>query len=271
MKKRILAGIISVLMMISVLLPGALAENLKYGSEGSQVTQAQSRLKQLGFYQAEVDGKFGFSTYLAVKGFQEKNGLTVDGVIGEITNLALFSPTAVNSAGGTAGTPTFQRIAYGSSGPAVKTVQGILRTLGYYNSDVEGKFGYSTYLAVLNYQRDNGLAVDGVVGPLTWASLTGAVPSPTPTGTVPPAPTPTPTAAILRIQYGDAGPIVLQVQQKLNDLGYYLDVLDSRFGWNTYVAVRNFQNTNGLKVDGIVGPLTWAKLFSPDALPKVSP
>ena len=262
MKKRILAGIISVVMMISALMPGVLAENLKYGAQGSQVTQAQTRLKQLGFYQAEVDGKFGFSTFLAVKSFQEKNALTADGVIGEITNLALFSPSAINSAGGTAGTPTFQRIAYGSSGPAVMTVQGILRTLGYYNSDMEGRFGYSTYLAVLNYQKENGLASDGVVGSLTWASLTGAVP---------PAPTPAPTAAILRIQYGNAGPMVLQVQQKLKDLGYYLDVLDSRFGWNTYVAVRNFQNTNGLKVDGIVGPLTWTKLFSPEALPKVNP
>ena len=72
MKKRIIAGMICVLMLVSVLLPGMLAETLRYGAESSQVNQAQSRLAQLGYYKDKVDGKFGYSTYVAVKAFQAK-------------------------------------------------------------------------------------------------------------------------------------------------------------------------------------------------------
>ncbi len=127
MKKRIIAGMICVLMLVSVLLPGMLAETLRYGAESSQVNQAQSRLAQLGYYKDKVDGKFGYSTYVAVKAFQAKNGLKADGIIGEVTNLVLFSADAISNTGTKPGVTLYQRIAYGSEGPAVKTVQGLLR------------------------------------------------------------------------------------------------------------------------------------------------
>ena len=267
MKKRIVAGMICVLMMVSVLLP-TLSENLRYGTHSSQVNQAQSRLAQLGYYKDKVDGMFGYSTYVAVKAFQAKNGLKADGVIGEITNLLLFSEDAISNIGTKPGITLYQRIAYGSAGPAVKTVQGILRNLGYYTQDVEGKFGYSTYQAVTRYQADKGLKVDGVVGPATWASLTGGVPIPSP------VPTPTPDLSKpvpgLRVQYNDVGPRVKQIQQKLNDLGYNVGQVDDRFGYLTYQAVQAFQKNNGLKVDGIVGPDTWAKLFGASPVPAPS-
>lgn len=49
------------------------------------------------------------------------------------------------------------------------------------------------------------------------------------------------------------------LQQYLNQLGYSLEV-DGKFGLRTYSAVRSYQSKNGLSVDGIVGPLTWASL-----------
>ena len=264
MKKRIVAGMICILMMVSVFLP-TLSENLRYGTDSSQVNQAQSRLAQLGYYKDKVDGKFGYSTYVAVKAFQDKNGLKADGVIGEITNLLLFSADAISNVGNKPGITLYQRIAYGSAGPAVKTVQGILREKGYYTADVEGKFGYSTYQAVVQYQKDKGLKVDGVVGPATWSSLTGGIPVPTVTPSTPPDYTkPVPG---LRLKYDDVGPRVKLVQQKLHDLGYNVGEVDDRFGYLTYQAVQAFQRNNGLKVDGIVGTDTWTKLFGPNPKP----
>ena len=48
MKKRLLAGLISLVLVLAIALPVTLAENLRTGSTGSQVTQAQTRLAELG-------------------------------------------------------------------------------------------------------------------------------------------------------------------------------------------------------------------------------
>lgn len=61
----------------------------KYGSKGDAVTQIQTKLKNWGYYKGSVDGKFGYDTYLAVKDFQGKNGLTADGIAGDSTLGAL--------------------------------------------------------------------------------------------------------------------------------------------------------------------------------------
>jgi N-acetylmuramoyl-L-alanine amidase len=64
---------------------------------------------------------------------------------------------------------------WGSSGETVRKVQQKLKTWGYYNGTVDGKFGQSTYNAVLLFQRKNGLTADGVVGKATMAALGIAV------------------------------------------------------------------------------------------------
>jgi len=64
-----------------------------YGSRGSEVTNIQKRLKSWGYYKDAVDGIYGYQTYKAVRLFQYKNGLKVDGVAGPETLSALGLPT----------------------------------------------------------------------------------------------------------------------------------------------------------------------------------
>lgn len=52
---------------------------------------------------------------------------------------------------------------------------------------------------------------------------------------------------------------VKDLQKALNSLGYNLAV-DGKYGMKTYAALTSFQNKNGLVVDGICGPKTWAKI-----------
>lgn len=67
----------------------AKAVTYRYGSSGSVVTQIQTRLKNWGYYKGSVDGRYGYQTYLAVKKFQGKNGLRVDGIAGDRTLSAM--------------------------------------------------------------------------------------------------------------------------------------------------------------------------------------
>lgn len=66
---------------------------LKIESEGEDVTEAQQRLESLG-YLDKVTGYFGTDTERAVKDFQERNDLDVDGMIGPATLEALMSEDA---------------------------------------------------------------------------------------------------------------------------------------------------------------------------------
>lgn len=57
----------------------------KYGSRGAEVTQIQTKLKRWGYYYGNADGIYGSQTLGAVKSFQRKNGLAVDGIAGKNT------------------------------------------------------------------------------------------------------------------------------------------------------------------------------------------
>lgn len=69
----------------------------KYGSRGSEVTQIQTKLKRWGYYNGNIDGIYGTQTLNAVKYFQRKNGLTVDGIAGPATLKAMGIMTSSSS------------------------------------------------------------------------------------------------------------------------------------------------------------------------------
>ena len=60
---------------------------------------------------------------------------------------------------------------------------------------------------------------------------------------------------------GCTGDAVKTLQEKLNAKGFDSGNVDGIFGAKTYAAVTAFQKANSLGVDGIVGKLTWAKLY----------
>ncbi|GAA5018828.1 hypothetical protein GCM10023258_05850 [Terrabacter aeriphilus] len=122
----------------------------------------------------------------------------------------------------------------GSSGAAVRTLQYLLRASGK-SVTADGSFGPATDSAVRSYQSAHGLSVDGVVGNNTWYSL----------------------LPVLR--QGSTGEAVKGLQRELVDAGYSLTV-DGSFGPATYSALRSYQSTSGLVVDGVAGTNTWGSL-----------
>ena len=69
----------------------------RFGSRGEEVRQIQTRLKKWGYYSGAVDGIFGTQTQKAVRYFQQKNGLTVDGIAGSKTLAAMGISSSSNS------------------------------------------------------------------------------------------------------------------------------------------------------------------------------
>ncbi len=148
--------------------------------------------------------------------------------------------------------PDMPMLDRGCTGDAVKTLQDKLNALGYNSGNVDGIFGAKTYAAVAAFQKANSLGVDGIVGKLTWGKLYGVGPAmPVETTTVVGRP---------MVSYGSRGDAVRKLQELLNALGYDCGSVDGIFGSKTKAAVLAFQKANGLGADGIVGPLTWAKL-----------
>jgi peptidoglycan hydrolase-like protein with peptidoglycan-binding domain len=147
-----------------------LSTTLKLGSRGSAVKTLQTYLNTEG-YNLKVDGSFGKLTLAAVKDYQGKNALEVDGKVGPKTrakiNAAIVAATPV----------PVVTLKLGSKGDAVKTLQTTLNSKGY-KLAVDGSFGKLTLAAVKDYQGKNGLVVDGRVGPKTREKL---YPTTTPT------------------------------------------------------------------------------------------
>ena len=73
---------------------------LRQGSRGGEVKEVQRRLKNWGYYTGAVDGIFGAGTKKAVVYFQQKNGLTADGVVGKATYKALGMNDSYNALAG---------------------------------------------------------------------------------------------------------------------------------------------------------------------------
>ena len=135
---------------------------LRTGSQNNFVYLLQFILNRLGA-NLTIDGDFGSRTQNATKDFQASNGITADGIVGPTTwkYLLTLSPY-----------PT-QRQGY--RGNYVRLLQQLLESNLAPVGNVDGIFGNQTASAVRNFQRNNNLSVDGIVGPATWNALTGSL------------------------------------------------------------------------------------------------
>lgn len=90
----------------------------KYGSRGTEVRTIQEKLKRWGYYSGSVDGIYGSQTVSAVKSFQKKNGLTVDGIAGTQTLEAMgitSSSSSSSSSNNSSNVNLLARVVYGEA------------------------------------------------------------------------------------------------------------------------------------------------------------
>ncbi len=247
---------------------------LRQGSSGSAVEQLQFWLNTLAQYDSSipsvtVDGIFGSGTTAAVRAFQRKYGLTVDGVVGQTTWNELYDEfRSIQSDNGTPNAYPGSPLRSGSSGQNVRLVQfwlKIARTVysSLNNVTVDGKFGSSTKAAVKKFQSYFGLTSDGIVGRTTWNKLYEVyndIANKLLSSSLRPGEYP----GVLR--NGSSGTAVRELQFYLYIMSAYESSIpsvsiDGQFGSSTEAAVRAYQRFAGLTVDGVVGRNTWDSLY----------
>lgn len=229
---------------------------LRVGSTGSDVSDLQARLTELGYYTGTIDGKYSTGTQSAVTEFQSRNGLTADGIAGRATQDKLYSASAQPKTVSASTTESgYTLLKEGASGLEVRKLQGRLAELGYYAGGVDGIYGSTTTSAVKAFQRANGLSGDGQAGTQTQTKLysANAKYATSPVTTANPDQTRT-------LSVGMTGNDVYALQERLIELNYLSGVADGVFGTETQNALIAFQNRNGLTADGTAGASTLKKL-----------
>lgn len=134
---------------------------LKYGHIGESVRYLQQTLKTHNLYNHSTDGIYGPLTEAAVRRFQRKHQLKVDGIVGPKTISSLLNvkdiPSQVPFNPNTV-------LRSGDTGSNVEKLQVRLKKLGYYQGETDGIYGKITYTAIIRYQQQNNLIVDGIAG-----------------------------------------------------------------------------------------------------------
>lgn len=135
----------------------------------------------------------------------------------------------------------------GAQGPEVTDVQRRLARLHADEVVAHGVFDDMTERAVRQFQRTRGLPADGVVTDETWLALVEAGYT-------------LGDRLLLRTRLPLRGDDVVELQQRLNQLGFDAGNEDGIFGRSTQAGVEEFQRNTGLAVDGRVGPATVQQL-----------
>lgn len=214
------------------------------GDEGTDITEMQKRLYELDYLKKSPTGVFDEATEEAVKLFQEKNKLEVDGMVGTQTKVTMYSEDVVAFS-----------LGFGDYGDDVLKYQQRLYDLGYLSTTPDGKYGKDTINAVKRFQERNDIIVDGHIGPTTRQAILAS------------------DAKYNKLEITMSGDDVLRVKTRLYELNYLKksEAKTSYFGTVTEAAVRAFQKNNKLTVDGAVGRKTFQILFSDKAVRSPKP
>lgn len=278
---RITRGLVGLLagLLLCGFAPCALAQSYSTGDRAEEIAVMQEALEELGFYYTEITGHYGKRTEAAVRKFQKRYGLAQTGVADEQTLARLGQLTDLRMPAQSMALPkenySASTLREGSQSDAVRILQENLALIDYYSGSVTGRYGRLTKEAVRRFQRDNGLASDGVAGPRTFEKLNALLADSGDKETsvlMPPAVQETAVKPALEnvprlnteytLRHGSRSGYVTRLQKALSALGYYEGNVDGHFGSGTEAAVKAYQQARGLNVDGIAGRATLRKINS---------
>ena len=263
--------------------PGQFTTTTRAGSSGTAVRAVQYYLRRLAAYYSDVprvavDGKFGAATTRAVKAWQSRAGLTVDGVVGRLTFQSLYNAAQALEASG----PVVRTVSLpapaatlrpGDTGAAVLRLNRLLLFLSQWIPEInftasdtpDNTFDLELEIAVRSAQRYFGLTETGAVTAADWKVFRDAAEQLLAANPAGPSPKPGGVWPASALALGSAGPAVLQVQKWLNIIAAADQTADfvpetGLFDTETQAALESYQLTAGLKTLGVVDADTWESL-----------
>lgn len=138
--------------------------------QNPRVEEIQRMLKELGFYKWFVDGKMGQETRNALKAFQKKNNLNATGRADSKTLNALQKQSN-QSKNNVQPVRKKQDSSHQKVSYDIKTIQSLLKQVGFYQGEVDGKMGPLTVKAIKRFQKSRNLKESGVINVKTWEEL----------------------------------------------------------------------------------------------------
>ena len=232
---------------------------LDKGGAGSGVIAMQNRLKELGYPIDEITGVYDDDTAKAVNLFYEQYGQKGRDYAGVELLKALYSESArayTVEAAVQAGDESAAGLEMreGDSGTRVNQLQIRLKELGYLG-DATGQYDAQTADAVARFQTACRMEADGVASLETQKQMFADD-----------APRAGETKQIYsKLQWGDSGEAVANLQKRLLELGYAAQNADGLYTDDTVEAVRVFQQTAALEQTGVASVETQEALFAQEA------
>ncbi|MBW4645479.1 MAG: peptidoglycan-binding protein [Goleter apudmare HA4340-LM2] len=198
--------------------------NLQLGSRGPAVSRLQERLKQLGYFEGPITGYYGPKTQQAVIRSQQSS---------RVRNSAI-APTTIRQANfRTSQGGEYPVLSEGNTGEAVTRLQQRLKQLGYFPANPTGNYGPITRDAVIAFQRNSGIPVNGIANQQTWNALLGY----------------SQNQVVARPSLSTEQ--VRELQERLRALGYLRANSTGYFGPLTKDALIRFQRDYRLSANGI--------------------
>lgn len=243
-------------------IPGVVSGNggcrgLRFGDRGATVDLMQRQLKDLGYFEGRVDGKFRERTLYAVTRFQQDNFLVSDGCADSATLTAIDARRAELQTTFPLGEAVPQNFAvnflgFGDTGRQVEIVQQRLQALRYYTGPINGLFDRATEAAVIRFQTTNRLSGTGVVDSQTQAALQSGqrqtAQTPPPRGV---SPRQGDRASAVPISSSSRSSIY-QLQRRLRDLSFYNGPISGVFDAPTKAALDQAQRSYGVSSDDLL-------------------
>jgi N-acetylmuramoyl-L-alanine amidase len=140
---------------------------IREGDRSLEVTDVQARLRALGYKIDDDPGHFGAATTAAVRTFQQDRHILVDGIIGPHTWGQIVEASWV------LGDRDLYLKHPAMRGDDITVLQTRLNALGFHAGKEDGIFGVDTDQAVRAFQKEYGVAGDGIFGLVSHAALMG--------------------------------------------------------------------------------------------------
>lgn len=231
----------------------------------TQITAAQTKLKDAGKYSGEVDGKYNDDFRASLKTYQEENGLEKSGNLDEatVTKMGIELTDSQKGIKTSDSSDKPKRVSFRVNKDQITEAQTKLKEAKLYNGEVDGKYNDDFRMAIREYQTANGLKRKGSLNRATLEKMNIELTEAQMAIPVNPDDIASeksdksdssdkPKKSIFRASKEQ----IMQVQTMLKEKGLYNGEATGKLNPETRAAIREWQGQNNIEKTGTLNKVT---------------